>query len=217
MPFGLPTGNLLHRVARSREGIVDLIAYLEILQRDSRAYHRTHAFRTAVIGRLHSNHSCLHDIGHRPAPAAVNDAGSMMRWVIYNNRCTVGSRHADTDTRLIGHQRIDAIDSRLPDIIREQEVGAPYLGYARPMYLMGHDQAAIADAQLATEQAPVSCYSLGVIAAEAVNVEFAVRACAEAATTGGAESGDAFGKIVIMEYRVLHGELFRWGWGFLVG
>ena len=82
MPLLIATGYLRHRVASGSKLLIDLIAHLEMLERDARAYDGLQGFGARVIGHLHRGNSNTGNIGNRSAPTTMNDAGSMMLGVV---------------------------------------------------------------------------------------------------------------------------------------
>ena len=196
VPLRIATGYLIHRVTSCSKLLVDLVAHLEILQRDTGADDGLQLLGARMIGHLHRGDGNACYVGHRAPPAAMHHAGGMMLGVVKDDGDAVGGRNSDTDAGNVRHQGIDTFEHLATHLFLQPEEGMADLGNARGMHLMGHHQAIGADLQQSAEGLAVLSDILGIVATIGIDIELAISPLTAAPMTGGTEGGDALSEVV---------------------
>ena len=126
----------------------------------------------------------------------MHHTGSMVLWVIYNNRYAVGSRYTDADILLVRHQGIDTVEHLRAHLVGEAEEGLADLRNARAMHLMGHHEAILVNLQILAQSLAVLRDVGRIVATIKIDIKRAIVALAIAAMTGGAEGGHALSDVI---------------------
>ena len=102
MPFGITLGQTLHGEARLQELFIDLIAHLEALQGNTRAYNG----RDILCPTLQLLECLLNNTTYRTAPTGMDGSYTMLTLVEEKNGDAVGRLDSYAKTRLIGNDSI---------------------------------------------------------------------------------------------------------------
>ena len=128
-----------------------------------------------TVCRRHIRNGLLCDALDGAAPACMNGCHSMLPRVVNEQRDAVGRADSDAYVREMGHHRIDTLQACLSVFFRQRKKRLVNLNGLREMYLMGHDETIVADAQLLAQQGAVLTDGLNIVATVAVDVELAIR------------------------------------------
>ena len=116
--IGALLGNLFHREGCLLESLIHLIAYLEMLQRDTRTYHCLQLLWLRMIGESHLLDGLVDDACQRASPSGMDGCHGMVLLVIEQDWDAVGGGNTYAYALLIGHHGIYALENHLADVLR---------------------------------------------------------------------------------------------------
>ena len=195
-------GNLFHRESCLLERLVNLIAHLEMVERNARTYHRLQLLRVGMIGKRHLLNGFMHDASQRTTPAGMDGSHSMMLLIIKKHRDAIGSRNTDTYTFLVSHHGIYTFEHHLADILRHGEKLTGNIAHLYSMHLMGHDDMVGSDTELSSKTLAVFSHMFCIVTAKLIDIKFAIVALAYSSLAGSRESHDTRSYLIFFDHNI---------------
>lgn len=182
-PRGRRTG-LRHR---GRDSVSHFLGHLVAPSAGARSDPRFERLSTAVTDGTYGRQD---DALHQPFATTVDDTGNRFVETDEHNRRAVSHAYQDTDSDLVGEQRINDRDLTCGDGVRPSDVSTVHLRHADETI----------NSEVLAEQLKVALYEIGIVAIRRTEIERSPRAVAQTPVTVTEGEFDPTNRLAVKEH-----------------